>query len=135
MHASTRSTKGNCVGSLPSSSPAVSLSRCSQHPSLCLGFLSLLLMPFHTAAAVSLSSSPTLEEFSGHQFPEHPQHRAWGWEILAPCVHIDPVTQSSWETQLLTIHDSSIVSVTQSTVPWEESQWETVSIRLAFGCV
>jgi hypothetical protein len=31
-------------------------------------------MPFHMqgAAAISLSSSPTLEELSGHQSPKHP---------------------------------------------------------------
>lgn len=141
MHVSTRSTKGNCVWSLPSSSPAASSSvPCTMLPAS----LSLSRIPVPPPHALPhMGCSCHVSQFKSHigrifwsPVPKSiPQHRAWDWEILALCVHSDPVTQSSWETQLLTIHDSSIVSTTQSTVPWEESQWETVSIRLAFGCV
>lgn len=74
----------------------------SRPPPLQLGLLSLPRTPFHTldVSAVSLSSSPTLEEFLVASPQSIPQHRAPGWEALVLCVRIDPGTRRSGETQL-----------------------------------
>lgn len=103
--------------------------RGSQPSSLHLGLLSSFSCPSTCRVQLPFLSVqvPHWKNFLVTSPQSIPQHRAF----CSVCAHWP------WSPKLLEntviIYDSSIVSVTLSTVPWEDSQRETVSIRLTFG--